>query len=163
MTKLTALIGWAVVLGLLAGGLLDVVTFLVARYGPESGHWSFRGNGALAVPFGLGPVMLAAAWGALVWRYRGFQAWLQRGFWTVVGGVALFVLLVSFVFVANTDLTLFLIAAIVIVPVIAGFQRSRDALMRRGGLIGHIGAGVAFPVALALGFYASALVLPPGS
>jgi len=163
MNKVAALVGGALVIGLLAGGLLDVVTFLVARYGPESGHWSFRGNGALAVPFGLGPVMLAAAWAALVWRYRGFQTWLRRGLWTVAGGIAIFILLVIFVFVANTDLTLLLIATIVIVPVFAGFQRSREALVRRGGLAEHIGAGVAFPLALALGFYASELVLPPGS
>jgi hypothetical protein len=163
VSKAAALVGGALVVGLLAGGLLDVITFFVARYGPESGHWSFRGNGALAVPFGLGPVMLAAGWGALVWRCRGFQTWLQRGLWTVVGGSVLFVLLVIFVFAANADLTLFLVAAIVAVPVFAGFQRSRDALVRRGGLAEHIGAGVAFAVALALGFYASELVLPPGS
>ena len=163
MSKVAALIVWALVLGLLAGGLLDVVTFLVARYGPESGHWSFRGNGALAVPVGLGPVMFAAAWAALVWRYRGFQTWLQRGLWTVVGGVALFVLLVIFVFVADTDLTLFMVTAMVIVPVFAGFERARGAITRRGGLLEHVGAGVAFAVGLVVAFYASGSVLAPGS
>ncbi len=47
--------------GLLAGIALDLVTYLVARYGPQGDSWSFRGNRALIVPVGLGPAVLAGA------------------------------------------------------------------------------------------------------
>src|SRR2546428_13894338 len=69
----------AVAIGLLAGVLLDVGTFLAARYGPEADGWSLRGNGALSVPFGLGPAILAGFWAGLVFRFRGFGRWLALG------------------------------------------------------------------------------------
>jgi len=42
-----------------SGILLDVATFLTARYGPQADSWSFRGNAARAIPFRLGPAVLA--------------------------------------------------------------------------------------------------------
>ncbi len=40
--RVFALLGWAILIGLLAGVFLDVLTFLVARYGPQGDSWSFR-------------------------------------------------------------------------------------------------------------------------
>ena len=57
-------------IGLLAGCLLAVLTSLVARSGPQGDGWSFRGNGALIVPFCLGPAVLAGAWAALALHYE---------------------------------------------------------------------------------------------
>jgi len=76
-------LGW----GFLSGCVLDVLTFLLARYGPSAGDaaaWSFRGNGALLVPFGLGPAVLAAGWTALVSHGRLGVRWLR---WSVAVGV----------------------------------------------------------------------------
>lgn len=42
--KTLALLGWVIVIGLVAGVLVDVATFLVARYGPQADGWSFRAN-----------------------------------------------------------------------------------------------------------------------
>src|SRR5438445_10815867 len=89
----------AVAIGLLAGVLLDVGTFLVARYGPQADGWSFRGNGALAIPFGLGPAILAGAWVALVLRYRGFPRWKLLGLAAGLVGVG-FLLISVLVLVA---------------------------------------------------------------
>jgi hypothetical protein len=160
--RAAVLIGLVAAVGLLAGVLLDVATFLVARYGPQAGHWSFRGNGALAVPFGLGPAILAGAWVALVLRYRGFRNWLQLGLATLLIGIGFLALSVIILFVADLDLTLFIVGWMLVAPVLDCVVRVA-AQQARGGLAYHIGAGVAFAVALVMSFYASALVLPPGS
>ena len=41
--------------------------------------WSLSGNGALIIPFGLGPAIVAAAWAAIILRMRGHPRWLQLG------------------------------------------------------------------------------------
>ena len=162
MRRTAVLIGVVAIVGLLAGVLLDVATFLVARYGPQAGHWSFRGNGALAVPFGLGPAILAGGWVALVLRYRGFRNWWQLGVATLLIGIGYLALSVIVLFVGDLDLMLLIVGWMVIAPVIAGLVRA-PAQEVRNDLAGHIGAGTAFAAALVVAFYASALVLPPGS
>jgi hypothetical protein len=72
--RAVGLIGSAVVVGIIAGVFLDVAAFLVARYGPQADGWSFRGNGALAIPFGLGPALLAGFWAGLVFAIAGLRA-----------------------------------------------------------------------------------------
>src|SRR5207237_5469386 len=79
----------------LFGCVLDVLTFLLARYGPSGGDvgpWSFRGNGALVVPFGLGPAVLAAGWTALALHGRLEVRWLR---WSVGVGVVGAAVLIS--------------------------------------------------------------------
>ena len=76
------LVSTVLVSAVAAGVALDVLTFLVARYGPQGGtgdSWSLRGNGALLVPFGVGPAVLAGAWSALVLHARGVPHWLRKG------------------------------------------------------------------------------------
>ena len=46
--------------------------------------WSFRGNGALVVPFGVGPAMLAGGWTALVLHGRISLRWL---WWSIAAGL----------------------------------------------------------------------------
>jgi hypothetical protein len=75
--------------GVIAGMVLDVLTVLVARYGIEGNGWSLRGNGALVVPFGLGPALLTGAWTALVLHGRTRPDWLSRGVGVGVLGAAL--------------------------------------------------------------------------
>ena len=163
MRKALVLIGVAAAVGLVAGVLLDVATFLVARYGPEGGNWSFRGNGALAVPFGLGPAILAAAWVALVLRYRGFPSWLRRGILTLLFGVGYLILSVIVLFLTDLDFMLVIVLWMLVAPIGACFVRAPGQRVGGGSFPGHLGAGIAFPVALVLGFYALGLILPPGS
>src|ERR1700737_1625914 len=88
MRRGVGLIGSAALVGIIAGVFLDVAAFLVARYGPQADSWSFRGNGALAIPFGLGPALLAGFWAGLVFRYRGFTRWALLGLGAVLVGTA---------------------------------------------------------------------------
>ena len=163
-------VGWAAVIGLLAGVLLDVAAFFVARYGPEADGWSFRGNGALAVPFGVGPAILAGAWAALVLRYRGFARWLQLGAGAALVGIA-FVMVSVLVLVlfnsaamgVSSSMTFFILAWTVLAPVVAGFVRGPKAQPDLLRLLAHAGAGLAFLVTAAAAFYASGLMLAPGS
>lgn len=163
MRRAAVLIGVAAAVGLLAGVLLDAATFLVARYGPQAGHWSFRGNGALAVPFGLGPAILAGAWVALVLRYRGFRNWWQLGVATLLVGIGFLVVSVIVLFAADLDLMLLVIGWMLVAPALACVVRAAPPQAQGGPLAGHIVAGFAFAAALVIAFYASALVLPPGS
>jgi hypothetical protein len=169
--KTFALLGWALLIGALAGVLLDVATFLVARYGPAADGWSFRGNGALVVPFSVGPAILAGAWTALAFRNRGFARWLLFGFAAGLVGVG-FVLLGVVVLVlfgsaagaaSSNALTLLTLVWMVVAPWLARFVRAPAEQVRRGQLGGHIMAGVLFAITLGVVFSISGLVLSPGS
>ena len=158
--------------GLLAGIALDIMTFLVARYGPQGDSWSFRGNGALIVPVGLGPAVLAGVWTALVLHYRSSPRWLMVSVGAGLVG-ALFVVASSIVIIlfGSTGLPLsnsFIIsnlAWMVVAPVLAAVLpvagRSHERTLRI--LVVHVAAAVLFPVALAGGLLAASRVLPPGA
>jgi hypothetical protein len=167
--RATRLLGVALGTGLLAGVALDVLTYVLARYGPQGESWSFRGNGALVVPFGLGPAVVAGAWTALVLRSRGSARWRLLGIVAglvgaafVIASVAALILFGSAGQRASNRLSLFPLAWMVIAPVLAGALRVLGKPAPRLPLA-HVAAGVVFPVALAAGFYAAALVVSPGS
>jgi hypothetical protein len=162
MRRALALIGAAAVLGLLAGVLLEVATFLMARYGPQAGHWSFRGNGALAVPAELGPVVLAGAWMALVLRYRRFPTWWRRGIATLLVGIGYLAVTMVVLFATGLDLMIFIILLIIVAPVVSWRVRAPAGQARPGSLFGHLGAAVAFAVAMVVAFLATGMVLPAG-
>ena len=169
--KTFALLGWALVIGALAGVLLDVATFLVARYGPAADGWSFRGNGALVVPFAVGPAILAGAWTALAFRNRGFARWMLFGFAAGLVGIGFVLLsLVVLVFFGSATaaglsnaLSLLTIGWMVVAPWLARFVRVPADQVRRGQLGGHVMAGVLFAITLGVVFSVSGLVLSPGS
>jgi hypothetical protein len=168
--KTFALLGWALMIGAVAGVLLDVATFLVARYGPEADGWSFRGNGALSIPFGLGPAILAGTWTALVLRYRGFSRWLVLGMAAGLVGTGFLLISVLVLVLFNSDgmgasnaMTVFILGWMVVAPLLALFVRAPAEQVRRGQLVGHVMAGVLFAITLAAVFTASGLVLAPGS
>jgi hypothetical protein len=74
----TVLLGTTIV-ALLAGIGLWAFTELVAQSDISGPGWSFRGNGALVVPFAGGPTVLAAGWVMLtLWR-RGDGRWAWGG------------------------------------------------------------------------------------
>ena len=182
--KAIRLVGTAALVGVIAGIVLDVIAFVVARNGPQSDSWSFRGNGALAIPFGLGPAILAGAWAALVFRYRGFARWKELGLAAGLVGIGLLLISVLVLVLFNSAgmgvssaLTFFILAWMVIAPVLAGFipapakNATPDPALRADlpagrvgeSLPGHLGAGVTFALVSAVAFYAAGLVLAPGS
>jgi hypothetical protein len=163
MRRALALVGSAAVLGLLAGVLLEVATFLMARYGPEAGHWSFRGNGALTVPAELGPVILAGAWMALVLRYRGFPTWWRRGVATVLVGIGYLAVTMIVLFATGLDLMILIILLMIVAPVVAWRVRAPAGQARGGSLFGHLGAAIAFAVAMVVAFFAGGVALPAGN
>ena len=163
------LLGVALGGGLLAGVALDVVTYVVARYGPQGDSWSLRGNGALVVPFGLGPAVLAGAWTALVLHSRGSARWRSLGIGAalvgaafVVAGAAVLPLFGSAAQRASDRLSLVPLAWMGVAPVLAGVLRVAGRPAARLPLV-HVAAAVLFPVALAAGFYAAGLVVSPGA
>jgi hypothetical protein len=159
------------VIGASAGILLDVATFLVARYGPQADSWSFRGNGALVVPFGVGPAILAGGWTALVLRYRGSGRWLVFGLAAGLVGIG-FVLLSALVLILfgsataaglSNALSLLTLGWMVVAPWLARFVRVPADQVRRGQLGGHVMAGVLFAITVGVVFSVSGLVLAPGA
>ena len=157
----------SVILGFTAGAVLDVLTFLVARDGPAADSWSLKGNGALIVPFGLGPAALAAGWSAIVAHARGLRQWLPVCIGAGIVGVALVVASVL-VLVAGAGvllsslLTFPLLAWAIVAPILAAMI----PLERRPGIapgISHLLGAIAFPIALVAGFALTARMLAPGS
>ncbi len=158
---------------IVAGVALDGLTFLVARYGlqgADGASWSLRGNGALVVPFGLGPAILAGAWSALVLHARGARHWLRGGAIAgtigaaFVGASILALILFNAAGLRLSELLVYptwlwvatapLIAAIV--PVHGNAEAPRRWLI-------HLLLVVLFPVAMAVSFLAAEVVLSPGS
>ena len=169
LNKGAVLLGVTLGSGLVAGVALDVLTFVLARYGLQGDSWSLRGNGALIVPFGLGPAVLAGAWAAIVLHYRSSARWLLVGVGTgvigalfVVASVAALVLVGSAGMPVSNSMTGIILVWMVVAPVLAGWLRV-DGRPSHRALVAHVAAGLLFPVAMVAGFVIATLVLAPGS
>jgi len=75
--------------GILAGIVLWLLTSFVSRSHISGNGWSLSGNGALIVPFGLGPAIVAGGWAAIILRMRSHPRWLQLGGGSGLIGLAL--------------------------------------------------------------------------
>src|SRR6266852_1443470 len=81
--------GILALLGILAGIVLWLLTSFVSRSRLSGKGWSLSGNGALIIPFGLGPAVVAGGWAAIILRMRGHRRWLQLGVASGLVGLAL--------------------------------------------------------------------------
>jgi hypothetical protein len=81
--------GILALLGILAGIVLWLLTSFASRSHISGNGWSLSGNGALIVPFGLGPAIVAGGWAAIILRMRGHPRWLQLGVGSGLIGLAL--------------------------------------------------------------------------
>jgi hypothetical protein len=81
--------GLIALLGVIAGIVLWVLTIAAGRSGLSGNGWSLSGNGALIIPFGLGPAIVAGGWTAIILRMRGHRRWLQLGIASSLVGMAL--------------------------------------------------------------------------
>jgi hypothetical protein len=81
--------GLIALLGLVAGALLWILTIVLGRSNLSGSGWALSGNGALIVPFGLGPAVVAGGWAAIILRMRGHPRWLQLGIASGLVGLAL--------------------------------------------------------------------------
>src|SRR2546422_2968170 len=75
--------------GVIAGIVLWVLTILLSRSRLSGNGWALSGNGALIIPFGLGPAVVAGGWTAIILRMRGHRRWLQLGIASALVGLAL--------------------------------------------------------------------------
>jgi hypothetical protein len=71
--------GLVAVLGVIAGVALWVLTIVLSRSRLSGNGWALSGNGALIIPFGIGPAVVAGGWAAIILRMRGHPRWLQLG------------------------------------------------------------------------------------
>jgi hypothetical protein len=81
--------GLVALLGIIAGVALWVLTIVLSRSRLSGNGWALSGNGALIVPFGLGPAVVAGGWAATILRRRGHPRWLQLGIGSGLVGLAL--------------------------------------------------------------------------
>jgi hypothetical protein len=79
-------------IGVGSGVAIWLLTTLLSRSTISGNGWSLAGNGALIVPFGLGPAIVAGGWTAIILRMRGHPRWLQFG---LASGVVALVLVLS--------------------------------------------------------------------
>src|SRR5438128_3452026 len=66
-------------IGVGSGVAIWLLTTLLSRSTISGNGWSLGGNGALIVPFGLGPAIVTAGWTAIILRMRAHPRWLQLG------------------------------------------------------------------------------------
>src|SRR6266851_3561055 len=81
--------GLTALLGVIAGVLLWTLTIVLSRSNVSGNGWALSGNGALVIPFGLGPAVVAGGWAATILRMRGHPRWLQLGIGSGLVGLAL--------------------------------------------------------------------------
>ena len=81
--------GGIALLGVIAGVLLWVLTIVLSRSRLSGNGWALSGNGALIIPFGVGPAVVAGGWAAIILRMRGHPRWLQLGVASGLVGLAL--------------------------------------------------------------------------
>src|SRR6202140_1066727 len=75
--------------GLVAGLCLWVLTIAVTRSHLSGNGWSLSGNGALIIPFGIGPALVAGGWAGIILRMRDHPRWLRLGIGSALIGLAL--------------------------------------------------------------------------
>jgi hypothetical protein len=75
--------------GLVAGLCLWVLTIVVTRGHLSGDGWSLSGNGALVIPFGIGPALVAGGWAGIILRMRDHPRWLLLGIGSALIGLAL--------------------------------------------------------------------------
>ena len=75
--------------GAVAGLALWALTAFASRSHLSGNGWSLSGNGALIVPFGLGPAIVAGGWAMVILRMRAHPRWLQLGIGSGLIGAAL--------------------------------------------------------------------------
>jgi hypothetical protein len=163
---------WLALAALATGITLAALTWWLARSGPEAsggGPWSLRGNGAIIVPLGIGPALLAGTWTAVALHARGAQRWLRLGAAAGVIGLALvmggLLALVGWGRstigqIAANWLFLSVFGWMVVAPLLAAVVRTGR---RRAGWAIDVLAGLLATMLLIGGCVATQRVLPPGS
>jgi hypothetical protein len=81
--------GLIALLGVITGILLWILTIALSRSNISGNGWALTGNGALIIPFGLGPAVVAGGWAAIILRMRGHPRWLRLGIGSGLVGLAL--------------------------------------------------------------------------
>jgi hypothetical protein len=81
--------GLIALIGLVAGVCLWVLTTAASRGHISGDGWSLSGNGALVIPFGLGPSVVAGGWAGIILRMRGHPRWLLLGIGSGLVGLVL--------------------------------------------------------------------------
>ena len=74
--------------GVVAGLCIWALTIAVSRGGLSGDGWSLSGNGALVVPFGIGPALVAGGWAGIILRMRGHPRWWLLGIGSALIGLA---------------------------------------------------------------------------
>ncbi|MBJ7598992.1 MAG: hypothetical protein DLM67_07255 [Candidatus Nephthysia bennettiae] len=163
-------IGAVAVAGLATGVVLGLMTSLLAARGPSGEGWSLRGNGALIVPFGLAPALVAAGWAAIVAHFRGLPRWPLLGALAGLVGVGLVVLsLVALIAGGSSGTAVSAVATLLVplwtltAPLVVSMLPARGGPREAGGAGVHFLAALAFLVAVAAGFYVAQVSLPPRS
>jgi hypothetical protein len=84
-----AFAGVTALAGAIAGAVLWILTIVLSRSNISGNGWALTGNGALIIPFGLGPAVVAGGWAAIILRMRGHPHWLPLGVGSGLVGLAL--------------------------------------------------------------------------
>ena len=162
------LLAYVAAAALAAGVVLWLLTIAVSRSRISGNGWSLSGNGALIVPFGIGPALIAGGWAGIILRIRGYREWLRLGIGAAGIGI-LFVLLslLALIVLGGTSLGqrvtvlfellsfLWLLAGPMIALLLPGNPGAGRRPMRWS-----VGAAVLLPIALLAGCQAGASVLP---
>src|SRR3989442_3404158 len=80
--------GLIALVGVFAGVSLWILTIVLSRSNVSGNGWALSGNGALIIPFGVGPAVVAGGLTALLLLVRGHRRWLPLRIAGSLGGLS---------------------------------------------------------------------------
>jgi hypothetical protein len=163
------LFGLVVLVALSAGVFLASLTNFLANSNIGGSGWSLKGNGALFVPFGIGPAFLAMGWSGLVLHYR-LAASLERWSGLTLGlgvGIA-FMGLLSLMFIhSNVGVGLYSVFSFlpwvfaIIAPTVWGIVPiGKSGELKWLSVRWYLGLGLVYTVVLITSFFVMGKILP---
>jgi hypothetical protein len=149
--------------GVVQGAVFALITAAVSASDVAGSGWSLKGNGALIVPFGLMPAVVAGELALIVLRMRRHpRAPLVAGIVLALGLVSLPLGLLALTVRAVTVYNLLAVGVLVwmpLAPVIAAFLPAPGAI---GARLPSVLALLALPIATVIGFMIGSWLVPAG-
>jgi hypothetical protein len=160
-------LGSTLALAVVGGALLAALFVLLARLGPSGDGWSLRGNGALVVPFGLGPAVLAGGWTALALQARRDPRWAPSGAAAALVGAVAALTQVAYLALGGRSaaglvggLSLVAPAAWTLAAPVIALLLARAGPDRRDHWAWYLGAAAVLPAGMFAGFLLASRSLP---
>jgi len=160
------MVGLVALVGIAAGVFLASLTNFLANTNIGGPGWSFRGNGALWVPFGIGPAFLAMGWSALALHCRRARRWERWAGVSLLIGVVVACLGLLSLMLSRLGTGWYMSLSFlpwlwaILAPVLWGLVPVGVEDRERLSWWWYVGAGLVYGVAVVMSFFVAGKLVP---